>query len=53
LNKLALGAYFSANRAFPFGFFLAMKAFFGIQLTDLLVGASALGTLHALTKQKN
>ena len=30
-----------------------MKAFFGIQLTDLLVGASALGTLHALTKQKN
>jgi hypothetical protein len=30
-----------------------MKAFFGKQQADLLVGASALSTLHALTKQKS
>jgi len=30
-----------------------MKAYFGKQQADLLVGASALSTLHALTKQKS
>ena len=53
LYKRALSAYFSTNWAFPFGFSVAMKGFFGKQQADLLVGASALSTLHARTKQKS